>query len=134
MINIIGIEHIAIAVNNFQDSRKFFEKILGVKILKSETVEDQGVVTDVYNVKNSKVEFIKPLGKDSKILNFLNKSGPGLHHICFEVKCIKDSMKYLKENDILLIGDDYSIGAEGYKVIFIHPKSTGGILIELAEK
>jgi len=134
MIDIIGIEHMAIAVNDFQDTRNFFEEILGLKLSNSETIEDQGVITDIYNIKNGKVEFIKPLGKDSKIIKFLKKRGPGLHHICFQVKCIKDSIKYLKENDIKLIGDEYSIGAEGYKVIFIHPKSTGGILIELAEK
>ena len=70
----------------------------------------------------------------SKISKFLEKRGPGLHHICFHVRNIKDSIDYLKENNIKLIGNEYSIGAEGYKVIFIHPKSTGGILIELAEK
>ena len=134
MIDIIGIEHVAIAVNNFKESRNFFKKILGVDILTSEKIDDQEVMTDIYDFKNGKVEFIKPVEKGSKISKFLKKRGPGLHHICFQVKSIKDSIKYLKENDIKLIGDEYSIGAEGYKVIFIHPKSTGGILIELAEK
>ena len=134
MIDIIGIEHIAIAVDNFKESRSFFKDILGVEISSSEKNTEQGVITNIYNFKNSKVEYIKPLEKKSKISKFLEKRGPGLHHICFHVRNIKDSIDYLKENNIILIGNEYSIGAEGYKVIFIHPKSTGGILIELAEK
>ena len=134
MIDIIGIEHIAIAVNNFEESRNFFKKILGIEFLRSEKVDDQGVVTDIYNLKNGKIEFIKPQKNGSKISKFLKKHGPGLHHICFKVKNIEDSIKYLKENQISLIGSGYSIGAEGYKVVFIHPKSTGGILIELAQE
>tara|TARA_A100001011_G_scaffold396384_1_gene494089 strand:+ start:442 stop:846 length:405 start_codon:yes stop_codon:yes gene_type:complete len=134
MIDIIGIEHIAIAVDNFKESRSFFKDILGVEISSSEKNTEQGVITNIYNFKNSKVEYIKPLEKKSKISKFLEKRGPGLHHICFHVRNIKDSIDYLKENNIKLIGNEYSIGAEGYKVIFIHPKSTGGILIELAEK
>ena len=134
MIDIIGIEHIAIAVDNFKESRKFFKKILGVEISSSEKITNQGVTTDIYNFKNANVEYIMPLEKKSKLSKFLDKRGPGLHHVCFHVRNIKDSIVYLKENNIKLIGDEYTIGAEGYKVIFIHPKSTGGILIELAEK
>ena len=114
MIDIIGIEHIAIAVNKFEESRNFFKKILGIEFLRSEKVDDQGVVTDIYNLKNGKIEFIKPQKNGSKISKFLKKNGPGLHHICFKVKNIEDSIKYLEENQINLIGSGYSIGAEGY--------------------
>ena len=70
----------------------------------------------------------------SPIVKVLEKRGPGINHVCVEVDNITIAIKELKENEISIIGDDYSIGAECYKVIFIHPKSTGGILIELAEK
>ena len=68
------------------------------------------------------------------IAKFLDKRGPGIHHVCFEVIDINSAIKELKENNINVLSDEPTIGAEGYKVVFIHPKSTGGILVELAEK
>ena len=65
---------------------------------------------------------------------FLKKRGPGIHHICLQVEDIEESIKVLKKHNIETIGDKSSIGAEGFKVIFIHPRSTGGVLVELAEK
>ncbi len=65
---------------------------------------------------------------------FIEKYGPGIHHVCFEVKNIKAAIKELKENNIYVLTDNYSIGAEGLKVVFIHTRSTGGVLVELAEK
>tara|TARA_B100000676_G_C17288257_1_gene441103 strand:+ start:20 stop:424 length:405 start_codon:yes stop_codon:yes gene_type:complete len=134
MINIIGIEHVAIAANRSEKSRFFFEKILGVDFINSESIDEQGVITEIFDAKNGKIELLKPINNESKISNFLKKRGTGLHHICFEVENIVESITHLKNNNIELIGDNYSIGAEGYKVVFIHPKSTGGILVELAEK
>ena len=73
MIDIIGIEHIAIAVNKFEESRNFFKNILGIEFLRSEKVDDQGVVTDIYNLKNGKIEFIKLQKMVQKYLNFLKR-------------------------------------------------------------
>ena len=64
----------------------------------------------------------------------MKKRGPGIHHVCLEVESIDDSIKALKENKVEIIGDTPTIGAEGFKVIFIHPRSAGGVLVELAEK
>ena len=71
---------------------------------------------------------------NSPISKFLNKRGPGLHHICFEVDDIGKALAELKEKNIKVIGDKISIGAEGYEILFIHPSSTGGVLVELAQK
>ena len=70
----------------------------------------------------------------SPISKFLRNHGPGVHHICFEVENIEEAIEELKEKKIELITEEASIGAEGYKVVFIHPRSTGGVLVELAEK
>ena len=80
------------------------------------------------------MELLESLHSDSAVKKFLEDRGPGIHHVCFEVDDIYESIKELKKNNIQVIGDKYRIGAEGYKVVFIHPRSTGGILVELAEK
>jgi methylmalonyl-CoA/ethylmalonyl-CoA epimerase len=107
---------------------------LGLKHTGKEQIASQGVVTDIYDTGKGKIELLEALNDESPIAKYLDKRGTGMHHLCLEVKDIKASIKELNENNIQIIGDNYSIGAEGYKVIFIHPKSTGGVLVELAEK
>ena len=112
----------------------FWKHILNISHSSTENVIDQGVVTDIYDTGQGKVELLEALGEDSPIAKFLDKRGPGIHHVCFEVIDINSAIKELKENNINVLSDEPTIGAEGYKVVFIHPKSTGGILVELAEK
>ena len=133
-MKILGIEHLAIAVENIDDSAPFWSHILKITHRKTEVVESEGVTTDIYDTGRGKVELLEPLGEDSPINNFLKKRGPGIHHVCFEVEDINSAIKELKENNISVLSEDAKRGAEGYKIVFIHPKSTGGILVELAEK
>ena len=133
-MKILGIEHIGIAVNDLDTSAPFWSHILNISHKGKEIVQDQGVLTDIYDTTQGKVELLQSLGDDTPIGKFLSKRGPGVHHVCFEVKNIKNAIKELKENDIHVLTDNYSIGAEGLKVVFIHPRSTGGVLVELAEK
>ena len=97
-------------------------------------MDGQGVVTDIYDTGKGKVELLEPTAKNTTVGKFLDKRGPGVHHVCFEVDDINNAIKELKESNIQIISDEPSIGAEGYKVVFIHPKSTGGVLVELAQK
>jgi len=133
-MKILGIEHIAIAVQNLELGAYFGREIMGLEIKKQEEIPNQGIITDIYDAENGKIELIKERHPNSPISKFLKKNGPGLHHICFEVEDIEKSIIELKLKNIMLIGSSYSIGAEGYKVIFIHPSSTGGVLVELAQK
>lgn len=133
-MKILGIEHLAIAVENIDDSAPFWSHILKIPHRKTEVVESEGVTTDIYDTGRGKVELLESLGEDSPINNFLKKRGPGIHHVCFEVEDINSAIKELKENNIYVLSEDAKRGAEGYKIVFIHPKSTGGILVELAEK
>lgn len=133
-MKILGIEHLAIAVENIDDSAPFWSHILKIPHRKTEVVESEGVTTDIYDTGRGKVELLESLGEDSPINNFLKKRGPGIHHVCFEVEDINSAIKELKENNISVLSEDAKRGAEGYKIVFIHPKSTGGILVELAEK
>jgi len=133
-MKILGIEHLGIAVDSIDKAAPFWKHILSISHRSTENVIDQGVVTDIYDTGQGKVELLEALGEDSPIAKFLDKRGPGIHHVCFEVIDINSAIKELKENNINVLSDEPTIGAEGYKVVFIHPKSTGGILVELAEK
>ena len=133
-MKIIGIEHIGIAVKELKTDAPFWKHILGINHTNSEKVESEGVLTDIYDTGKGKVELLESLHPDSPVKKFLEDRGPGIHHVCFEVDDIYTSIKELKENNIRVIGEKYRIGVEGYKVVFIPPKSTGGILVELAEK
>ena len=133
-MKILGIEHIGIAVKGIDQDAPFWKHILNLSHQGTEVVKDQGVRTDIYDTGKGKIELLESLGVDTPIGKFLEKKGPGVHHVCFEVDSVNDSIKELKELDIQVLTDDPTIGAEGYKVVFIHPKSTGGVLVELAEK
>ena len=133
-MKILGIEHLGIAVEDLTQGSPFWKHVLNMDHVSTEVVADQGVITDIYDTGKGKVELLEAENPDSPIANFLEIRGPGIHHVCLEVDNINIAIKELKENKISIIGDDYSIGAEGYKVAFIHPRSTGGVLVELAEK
>jgi len=133
-MKVIGVEHIGIAIKDLEKDAPFWSKVLGIEQTKTEDVDDQGVITDIYDTGRGKIELLLSKYPDSPIGKFLKKRGPGIHHICLQVEDIKESIKVLKKHGIETIGDKSSIGAEGFKVIFIHPRSTGGVLVELAEK
>ena len=133
-MKVMGVEHIGIAIKDLEKDAPFWSKVLGIEQTKTEDVDDQGVITDIYDTGRGKIELLLSKYPDSPIGKFLKKRGPGIHHICLQVEDIEESIKVLKKHGIETIGDKSSIGAEGFKVIFIHPRSTGGVLVELAEK
>lgn len=133
-MKILGIEHIGIAVKNLDKDAPFWKHILGIEHSGTESVKDQGVTTDIYNTGRGKIELLEALGDHSPVGKFLEKRGPGVHHICLEVENILEAITELKENAIDLINEEPSVGAEGFLVVFLHPKSTGGVLVELSQK
>ena len=133
-MKILGIEHLGIVVEDLAKDSLFWKYILNIAHVTTEVVSEQGVTTDIYDTGKGKIELLEAINHDSPITKFLKKHGSSLHHVCFEVDDIKNAIEELKENNIRIIGESYTIGAEGYKVVFIHPKSTGGVLVEFAEK
>ena len=131
---ILSIEHIGVAVENMEGISSIFSDILGLEFSGSEEVTDQEVITDIYQIDNSKLEFLKATSKDSPIARFIDKKGCGMHHIALLVDHLQLALDYLQEQGIHLIDKKPRIGAEGLSIAFIHPKSTGGILVELCEK
>ena len=133
-MKILGIEHIGIAVKDLDTNAPFWKHVLKLSHKGTETVAQEGVTTDIYDTGSGKVELLKSTVSGSVIEKFLENRGEGIHHVCFEVDNINKAIIELKELNIGVISDRPTVGAEGYKVVFIHPKSTGGVLVELAQK
>ena len=128
------LHHIGIVVKNIQESLGELTKFLNFESTTVPTlVGSQKVNVCFLKTNNVYIELIEPAEENSPILTFVAKGG-GFHHICFEVDDIHKAIVELKENNITVIYNEPKVGAEGYLVTFIHPKSTGGVLVELAEK
>jgi methylmalonyl-CoA/ethylmalonyl-CoA epimerase len=131
---ILAIEHVGVAVENMEGISAIFSDILGLEFTGTEEVKDQNVITDIYQVDNSKLEFLQSTSPDSPIARFIEQRGEGMHHIALLVDHLQPALDYLQDQGIQLIDKTSRIGAEGLSIAFLHPKSTGGILIELCEK
>ena len=131
---ILGIEHVAIAVSSLKEPSKVFGDILGIDNTSTEEIVDQKVVTDIFDTGRGKVELLETTSEHSPISNFLEKRGNGVHHIAFLVDNLEIALKDLAESGIDLIDKSPRIGAEGMLIAFLHPKSTGGVLVELCQK
>jgi len=133
-LKILGIEHIGIAVDDLNKTSTFWGNILNILHTHTEVVESEQVKTTIFETGKGKIELLSPSSSDSVIEKFIKNKGAAIHHICLEVDDINQAIKELKEKNIILTDDEPKIGAEGYKIVFIHPRSTGGVLVELAEK
>lgn len=134
MMKDFTLDHIGIAVESLVEGSKFYQA-LGFKNLHVEEVPTEKVKVGMYELANkARVELLEPTTPDSAVAKFLAKRGPGIHHICFRVKGIQALLDQLKSAGVQLIHEKPTPGAHGCLVAFIHPKSTGGVLIELSEK
>ena len=128
------IEHIGIAVKNIDDANILFEKLLGVSSYKSEAVESEGVVTSFFQTGANKIELLMATNPESPIAKFLEKKGEGIHHIAFDVDDINSEIERLKNEGFVLINDVPKKGADNKWVVFLHPKNTNGVLVELCQE
>jgi methylmalonyl-CoA/ethylmalonyl-CoA epimerase len=128
------IEHIGIAVKNIQDANILFEKLLGVASYKSEEVISEGVLTSFFQTGESKIELLMATNPESPISKFLEKKGEGIHHIAFDVEDIYAEMERLKKEGFVLINEVPKKGADNKLVVFLHPKNTNGVLVELCQE
>lgn len=124
------IDHIAIAVNNVEDAAKIYQEALGVDTVEFETVESEGVKLAILHLENGRIELMQPMNDESPIKKFLDKKGPGLHHVALQTDNIEGEVERMEECGIQFLGK-IRPGSEGTKVIFIHPKSLNGVLAEL---
>ncbi|MDW8851281.1 methylmalonyl-CoA epimerase [Flavobacterium sp. MMLR14_040] len=128
------IEHIGIAVKNIEESNSLFEKLLGVSSYKSEEVQSEGVLTSFFQTGTNKIELLMATNPESPIAKFLEKKGEGIHHIAFDVDDIAAEIERLKSEGFVLINEVPKKGADNKWVVFLHPKNTNGVLVELCQE
>lgn len=128
-----GLDHVAIAVRDLEQAIPVWRDALGLELAEVETVEEQQVRTAIFGHGMGRIELICPTVKDSGVARFLDKRGEGLHHVCLEVEDIEAALKALKARGAPLIDQTPKVGAGGAKIAFVHPKGTGGVLLELRQ-
>lgn len=128
------LEHIGIAVKSLGISDELFTKLLGKESYKKETVEREGVVTSFYETGESKIELLEASNPESPISKFIDKKGEGIHHLAFGVENILNEVERLKKEGFQFISEEPKEGADNKLVVFLHPKSTNGVLVELCQE
>lgn len=126
--------HVAIVVPEIAAVRAFWEGGLGLAAGEPEHVPEQGVNVLVLEVGGRRIELVEPAGEDSPVLSFLARRGPGLHHLAFRVENVDAAIARLRERGLRLIDETPKAGAHGARVVFVHPKTTNGVLVELVEE
>ena len=128
------IEHIGIAVEDLGKSEALFEKLLGVKPYKKENVQTEGVITSFFKIADQKLELLHAVSENSPIKKFINKRNEGVHHIALHVDSIKNEVDRLESLGFEFISTTPKKGADNKMIVFLHPKTTNGVLIELCEE
>ena len=131
---ILKIEHIGIAVKNFEQSIPLFEHLLNTLCYKKETVSSENVNTAFFKQGDTKIELLESTKEEGTIAQFIDKRGEGIHHIAFDVDDIEVEMLRLQSEGFILLSDKPKIGADNKLVCFLHPKTTNGVLVELCQE
>ena len=130
---ITKIDHVAIVLPELADGTSFWVNALGLPLEKIEEIPEQQVKIALLSVGDSHIELLEPTDDESGVASYLQKRGPGLHHICLEVHDIEETIARLREANVDLIDEEPKMGKDGKRLAFIHPKGTGGVLVELYE-
>ena len=128
-----SIDHLGIAVKSLAQARKFYEN-LGMEIHGEESVETEKVKVAMVPVGESRIELLEATSEDSPIAKFIAKRGEGLHHVALHVDNLEEAVEKLKTSGARLISEEIRIGAGGHLYVFVHPQSTGGVLLELVQE
>jgi len=127
------IDHIGIVVRSIESSVPFYSDILGLEVTHTEVIEEEKIKVAFIPFNDTNIELIEPLSPDCNSGKFLEKRGEGLHHICFRVEDIDEATRKCKEAGLRLLNEEPQIGAHGRKIVFINPKYTNRVLIELSQ-
>jgi methylmalonyl-CoA/ethylmalonyl-CoA epimerase len=133
-MEILKIDHLGIAVNSIEEGKTFWSGVLGLAFEGTETVEAQKVTTAFFPVSESEVELLESTAPDGPVAKYIEKRGQGIQHVAFRVKNIEVALEELKEKGVRLIDEKPRKGAGGARIAFLHPKATGGVLVELCER
>ena len=133
-MKILKIDHLGIAVNSINEGKNFWSDVLGLGFEGTETVEEQKVTTAFFPVGESEVELLESTSPDGPVAKYIEKKGQGIQHIAFRVENIEAALQELKEKGVRLIDEKPRRGAGGAMIAFLHPKATGGVLVELCQR
>jgi len=128
------IEHIGIAVKNLEETIKYYEEVLGLTCYNIEEVKDQKVKTAFFKVGDTKIELLESTDPEGPISKFIEKKGEGIHHLAIRVENLEEALETMKARGMRLIDEKPRYGAGGAKIAFVHPKTAGGVLLELSER
>lgn len=128
------IEHLGIAVKDLEASKQLFSRLLGGECYKEERVAGEGVNTAFFMLGETKIELLEATRPDSPIAKFIDKKSEGIHHIAFDVEDIRKEVKRLKEQGFEILNEEPKEGADNKLVVFLHPRSTNGVLVELCQE
>ncbi len=131
---ITGLAHIGIAVRKMDDVLPIYQQLLGLKMEELKEAKQHKIKVALLTVGETNLELIEPLDNESPVAKFLEKKGQGVHHLAFEVDNVEKMLQQLEAKGIVLIDEKPRMGFEGRKIAFLHPKSTGDVLIELCER
>lgn len=130
----LKVDHIGIAVNDLQETIKFYKDALGLPLEGVEEVEEQKVKVAFLPVGDTEIELLESTSKDGPIAKFIERNGEGMQHIAFEVEDIEEAIKYMESKGMRMIDKEPRYGAGGAKIAFVHPKSSHRVLVELTER
>lgn len=128
----ITIDHLGIAVKSLSRAKAIYEK-LNLEVSAEETVAGEQVRLVMVPVGESRLELLEPTSQNSTIARFIAKRGEGLHHVALRVPDLEAAVERLKKQGVRLVSEEIKVGAGGHRYIFVHPRSTGGVLLELVE-
>lgn len=128
------IEHIGIAVKDLNKSNELFLKLFGSPHYKIEAVASEGVTTSFFMMGETKIELLEANEENSAIKKFIDKKGEGVHHIAYQVDNLEEEINRLKREGFEFVNDAPKNGADNKRIVFLHPRSTGGVLVELCEE
>ncbi|MEJ5241836.1 MAG: methylmalonyl-CoA epimerase [Anaerolineales bacterium] len=133
MPRIKRIHHLAIAVREMEPALRFWQEALGLELTEQRQVPAEGAEIAFFNLEGGEIELVRPTEPESGLTRFLEKRGPGMHHVCLEVEGLDEILESLKARGVRLINEVPRMGENGRRYAFIHPESTGGVLVELYE-
>ena len=128
------IEHLGIAVKDLNKSNELFKKLLGGQSYKTEVVDSESVTTSFFKVGNQKIELLEASEPDSAIARFIERRGEGMHHLAFHVENIDEEIERLEKEGFEFVSKTPTKGADNKMVVFLHPKTTNGVLVELCQE
>jgi len=133
-VQLVDIDHVGIAVVSLDEAVEHYRKTLGVDPYHSETIEEQGVREVLFRAGTSFIQLLEPLGPDTPVGKFIERKGPGVHHIGYRVASVEQTLSHLKGEGVPLVDEVPRIGSMGNTIAFVHPKGFDGVLVELVEQ